>query len=307
MRISVKKITVKHYKFKLKNPIKLQSGQVITYREGLLLYYPINQHYHIADVAPLPGFSTETIQEVQKEITTNMPKSPSLKCGLEALKLMNQSHKKNIPLDLIIAQKLNLTTQKEKNNTPITYNGLVTLNTTQIESKIKQLYQKGIHTIKIKVGYTYFEKELPILKKLIEKFDKKITFRIDPNQQWTAKKIKTFCSLVPTENIEYIEDPVQTITELQNCSPYFNKIAIDQLLPEININDPLLQKIQFIVYKPTLMGGIKKLIQIKKNAPQNQKIIISHTFESAIGLYYLHYIAHHLNHNYAHGLYYNYF
>ena len=231
MRISVKKITVKHYKFKLKNPIKLQSGQVITYREGLLLYYPINQHYHIADVAPLPGFSTETIQEVQKEITTNMPKSPSLKCGLEALKLMNQSHKKNIPLDLIIAQKLNLTTQKEKNNTPITYNGLVTLNTTQIESKIKQLYQKGIHTIKIKVGYTLMQMERD-MKAQAEIMECTASFpAINAKMKSLEKKQK---SLEAKVNVS--EDLWKLKRELTNSERNFDRLLKDKNKLEEDLN-----------------------------------------------------------------------
>ena len=286
----------------MKVPLTLQSGQKIFTREGLFLYYPIDQHYIVADVAPLPGFSDESLFDIRNEIKSNLPVSPSLQCGLEALNLIKSAMKNRLSLFAQINRRLNLPFP-EKNN-GIRYNGLVAVNDHKIEDKIQELCQLGIKTIKIKVGFDSFDKEYPILNHIILKYLHKLTFRLDPNQQWTSKIVETFFSLLPREGIEYIEDPVSTIDELRDCVPYFDKIALDYFCKKLTISDPIFQKINFIVYKPTLMGGLTKLAVIKKYFP-HVNIIISHSFESSVGIYYLNCIAAAVNHHYAHGLLYN--
>jgi O-succinylbenzoate synthase len=302
------KIHLKHYHFRLKTPLKLQSGQTLTHREGLLLYYPINDFYIVSDVAPLPGFSHESLDDISNEISQisqisqNTIYSPSLQFGIESLELMATSITENRPLTDVIAETLELPLLGQA-LAPITCitNGLLSLAQYPLENDINQLLSQGIRTIKLKVGYQPYEDERPYLEQLFLQFRDRVTFRIDPNQQWTPDIVSTFFNTCATDCVEYIEDPVATVDELRQCHPYFSKIALDHFLSHVGHDLSLLRQF-IIVYKPTLNGGFKRLTTFLSQLSSGQKVVISHSFESGVGLYYLTAIAQCLSPNTVHGL-----
>ena len=296
-------IRYKRYRFTLTAPITLQSGHSFQDREGILLYYPVRNFYIVSDVAPLPGFSHETVDTVIKEVTEKAPPSPSLQFGLESLELMMSSLIQDRPLGHVLQTRLNLDQKYIVQRDPIKCNVLVLLNNESVEETINQLLSEGTHTIKLKIGYRSYGSERPYLTQLFKRFGHRLRFRLDPNQTWTPKIMHHFFTSLPPslmDCIDYIEDPVSSIDELRDCYPYFPKIALDHFLKKVYQDQALFRRFPFIIYKPTFNGGFSLLSKLHITSTQN--LIISHSFESHIGLYYLNIAAKTLSPTIVHGL-----
>lgn len=132
----------------------------------------------------------------------------------------------------------------------------------QIDEKLKA----GYNTIKMKVGAIDFETELTLLEKLRGQYSaNELTLRVDANGAFTEADVYQKLEQLAALEIHSIEQPVkpgqhELMKEL--CAEPLLPIALDEEL--IGVNTPeerqaLLEQIkpQFIILKPSLLGGIK--------------------------------------------------
>ena len=175
-----------------------------------------------------------------------------------------------------------------------------------ILTKIEKKINAGFNTIKIKTGRNNFEDDLNLIKEIRNKFRETINIRLDANGNWMFKEAKKHLEQFSPFNIQYIEEPCNNLNDLiklAEISPI--PIATDESVHTIDdvlkvINN---SKIEFIVLKPMVFGGLISLFRIIKEAEtKNKKIIISSSFESAVGKSGLVLLASASDHNYAHGL-----
>jgi O-succinylbenzoate synthase len=304
-------IRYRQYHYNLKTPFVLQSGETISKRTGILLYYPLSnsadtQHI-IADVAPLPGFSKETCEDIINELETSTIVSPSLQFGVECIQLSLYAQQHRCHISQAIQKEFNSNRQlifSAKTNCPLTVptNALLRINSLQLENEFNQLITQTPCTIKLKLGYNDFKTEIKQLQQLCLQSPNTIQFRLDPNQSWSPAALRALFDEIPPNRIEYIEDPTPTLAQVRACKDHYSKIALDHLAMELTKNDPLINQINAIIYKPTLNGGISSLINRFGHQIDTLKIIISHTFESDIGMFYLKNIAIAVAPNQCHGI-----
>ena len=297
--IELNLIRYRRYHFHLKTPFLLQNGDEISKRTGILLYYPISNTtdtpYLIADVAPLPGFSHETCNDVINALETLNITSPSLQFGIECIQLSLYAHRHHCSLSKAIATHFQEYGQcqsvaKTDPRHTIRTNALLRINSPKLQNEFNQITQSP-QTIKLKLGYNDFKTEVKQLQQLCNQSPNTIQFRLDPNQSWSPEQVSALFDEIPTERIEYIEDPTETISQIRQCKDHYSKIALDHLATELTENDPLIHQINAIIYKPTLNGGIRPLINRFGSQLNRLKVIISHAFESDIGMFYLHCMA----------------
>jgi o-succinylbenzoate synthase len=221
----------------------------------------------MGEIAPIAGLSTETISQVEHNLTqlenngltyesfVESSLIPSIRMGLEMALLQLKLHEEKnwFPGDF------------SNGKTSIPINGLVWMN--DCESMLRdarELVTKGFKCIKFKVGGQFFEEEVKMLAHFRAAYPpEQIEIRLDANGAFgmddVVKKLEILSGFV----IHSIEQPVLPgnmieLMLLREKIPI--SIAMDEQLIGVsgfkNKMD-LLEKIKpdFIVLKPTLLGG----------------------------------------------------
>lgn len=177
----------------------------------------------------------------------------------------------------------------------ILMNGLIWMGSfDEMNEQIERKLEQGYTTLKLKVGAIDFEQECRILHKVRSRYSsKEITLRVDANGAFTTDHVMEKLKQLAQFDLHSIEQPIQAgqidcMTELCEISPI--PVALDEEL--IGISDyrqkfAMLKKIkpQFVVLKPTLLGGFrhtKEWIEIANRL--NIPWWITSALESNIGL-----------------------
>ncbi|MEM6523456.1 MAG: o-succinylbenzoate synthase [Bacteroidota bacterium] len=177
----------------------------------------------------------------------------------------------------------------------IPINGLIWMGHT--ESMLRQISDKvaaSFDCIKMKIGSLNFDKECDILDFVRRKyFQKELILRVDANGAFKPEDALTKLNQLSKFNLHSIEQPIkpgQGELMKQLCSTSPVPIALDEEL--IGIHDPnekrsLLEAIlpQYIILKPTLVGGLKASLDWIRIAEElNIGWWITSALESNIGL-----------------------
>ena len=307
------------YLLRFINPFATSKGN-ISERKGLIISLQSSSgHTGFGDAAPYPELSSETYEEVLSAIEnidvnfkidlSDIENSlddffapinnlPSLRHGIEQAFLNLISKEKNIYLNQI----LHRTSKKEiKVNAVI---GLLPAKET-LEAVIKYIEQ-GFHTIKLKAGRDSFTEDFEIIKAVRDNCSEEIKIRVDVNGKWNFDEaVYNLRNLEPL-NLEYVEQPVNSIQELVQLSAKTGvPIAADESLRTMEDASKIIQQkaAGYLILKPMLLGGVIQSLKIIKLAEENGiKCIITSSFESVIGRSFASFIASLTDYDLAHGL-----
>jgi len=228
--------------------------------------------FGLGECSPLIGLSIDDIHSFEKKIsdTCNMinqkgdiPEDlelnsfPAIEFGLETalLDLENNGIRKIADTDFF---------NKEK---PIEINGLVWMNTKEnMHQQIKEKIEQGFKCIKIKIGAINFDDECYLLNEIRKEFSEDdIEIRVDANGAFNNQDALKKLEKLDKYNLHSIEQPIKqgqwsVMANLCKNSPV--PIALDEELIGVTTDSGkklLLQiiKPQYIVLKPTLLGGFQ--------------------------------------------------
>ena len=231
-----------------------------------------------------------------------LSKYPSIVFGLEmALKSLN-SLKENVlfPSDFT----------EGKDSIPI--NGLVWMGEIDFMKKqVESNISKGYNCIKLKIGALDFDKEFALLKSIRDKYDpSELEIRLDANGAYSYKDSMSILNKLSKLSIHSIEQPIKAgqikyMSVLCLNSPI--PIALDEELIGVNGLEnkiQLLDKIkpQYIILKPSLLGGFKASEEWIKVIPKNTKYWVTSALESNVGLSAISQWAYTLNNSLPQGL-----
>jgi O-succinylbenzoate synthase len=174
-------------------------------------------------------------------------------------------------------------------------NGLVWMNSFEtMLAEARKKIQSGFDTIKIKVGSLEWEEELRLIRTLRSEFPPdKITLRLDANGAWTPEEALLKLQELATFSIHSVEQPIppgNPLAMARLCSQSPVPIALDEeLIGQMydHLKFSLLEQIQpqYIVLKPTLLGGLGQTHQWIKMAEESGiQWWITSMLESNIGL-----------------------
>lgn len=288
------------YRLPFKQAFK-SSGNTFTHRDGIILVYNDGEIEAFGEVAPLPGFSTETFKQVQEVLELNkeyLQTSIGLGNGNEALRLLEQIHKfpsLSFGIDTLLHDL-----EAKRNDQPLVrflfkdYSDPVLCNATltlQDErssvSKARTLVAEGYTTLKIKVG-DHFDKEYRILSQIRNEF-RELKLRIDANQAWTTEQAIEHLHALSILNIEYCEQPVSIdnkagLKAVKEATKI--PIAADESVRnkssahELSVN----KSVDLLVLKPMLLGTFENIFVTNEIATtHNIETVFTTSLESAIG------------------------
>lgn len=179
-------------------------------------------------------------------------------------------------------------------NKPIPINGLVWMN--EIEKMNEEAFQKiesGFNCIKLKIGALDFDDECRLLERIRKKYSAfKLEIRVDANGAFLNNDALEKLHELKRFELHSIEQPIRAyqpdfMQEICAKSPV--PVALDEEL--IGVKQADIQKLlntikpQFIVLKPTLLGGIQKCNTWINNAQKlGMGYWLTSALESNIGL-----------------------
>ena len=178
------------------------------------------------------------------------------------------------------------------NGTPIKINGLIWMgNKDFMLSQVKNKIENGYSCLKLKIGAINFMDEISIIEKIRAKFSSDVLeIRVDANGAFKDDALYKINQLSKLK-IHSIEQPI-AVNQWEEmkylCSESPIPIVLDEELISISNNkDELLDYIkpQYLVLKPTLLGGFTKTKEwIEKAKKRNIEWWITSALESNIGL-----------------------
>ncbi len=268
-----------------------------------LLTLSNGSHVAVAEAAPLPDLSIDSMPKMEEkmlEVCTYLNEQNDI---LEIYDVLQLQHFPSIQFALECAfEKLKYKEPyllfhsaftEKKEGIPI--NGLVWMASKEnMWQQIEQKIEAGYTCIKLKIGALDFDEECRLLEQVRKKYSAhKITLRVDANGAFTIDDAKQKLNDLATFELHSIEQPIKSNQHdamQQLCAETKLPIALDEELIGANVigtSEKLLNYIrpQFIVLKPTLLGGFKNCNRLIDTASKNNiGWWITSALESNIGL-----------------------
>jgi o-succinylbenzoate synthase len=177
----------------------------------------------------------------------------------------------------------------------IPINGLIWMGSEEfMQQQIHEKMVSGFDCIKMKIGAIDFETELKLLKSIRAQYSpNEITLRVDANGAFAPEEVISKLTQLAALDLHSIEQPIKAgqikeMTKLCDATPL--PIALDEELIGVNAYEDklkLLKQIQpqYIILKPSLIGGIKSTLEwIKIAELMNTGWWMTSMLESNIGL-----------------------
>lgn len=290
------------YRLPFQTPFRT-SGHLWTHREGLLLEWAGTGARRVAEAAPLPGRSHESLSDVidfavrhRKEFEqwirseTDTPPDPdplppSLRFALSALRLQ-------VRLDSDFPSRPDGTPGFEANSTrnpglPLRMNGIIGLGSPEhLHSSIVRQLGAGYRILKVKLGENP-ETELATLRELSAEYPE-LQLRIDANRSWEREEGRYWLRELESLPVDYCEEPLANPTwdELARLQgETTTTIALDESLThpsdlhQATTHPPL----STFILKATLLGDLQEIHHAIRSCPRPIRTIWSSTLESAVG------------------------
>ncbi len=232
------------------------AGTPVSQREGILLEH--NGRW--AEASPLPGFSSESIDDV-----------------IAALR--GDYNNKPVPAALSFALSSLVEPMPTRLQVPL--NGLLLGDETQILADAKNCSQRGFAAVKLKVGRNALDSEIRLVRQVRDLLPADIHLRLDANQAWTFEEAEEFFKRVEGVDIEYVEEPLQDPDQLEKL---FATTGIGYALDESLKGGNSLEKwpnVTALICKPTILGGRKAIAEL---GTEETMKVFSSAFESGVGI-----------------------
>ena len=299
-------IRLYRYELPLARPLHLRD-KVLTHRSGLLLRFGYGEEKEAGygDIAPLPGFSGETLEEAQEAVVRwskllgHLPKSEPERG--EALDFLAQTPSVQFGIECATFQfrhaigstrRLGLFSAARKR---VSVNGLLSGTLEEVVDHAQVLRNSGYRAAKLKVGRQDPEKDVEMIREVHRVFSG-VPLRLDANRAWDFDTAVAVSRGIAGCEIEYIEEPLITPERLEEFVRRTGApVALDESVVEFGVKNVFLQSRQWakaVIIKPTLLGGIMGCEKLAYEALEfGLKPVVSSCFESGVGLAALAHLA----------------
>jgi len=292
------KATYFKHQLQFKRPSGTSRG-VLTYKETWFIQLENTTRIGIGECGMFKGLSIDDRQDFEAKLAwtcehinlgldvllAELIEFPSIQFGLEMafLSVSRQNKFELFPSDFT----------KGKDSIPI--NGLIWMgDPVFMKQQIKDKLTSGFSCIKLKIGAIDFDKELELMRSIRQEFDADtIEIRVDANGAFKPNEALEKLKRLSDYNLHSVEQPIrqgQVDDMAQLCSETPLPVALDEeLIGVFSVTEKqfLLQTIkpQYIILKPTLVGGFKGSQEWIALAESNQiGWWVTSALESNIGL-----------------------
>ena len=289
------------YRLPMAAPLAL-SGRVIHEREGLLIRIDDDEGATgWGDVAPLPSFSRESIEDAETaaaavarrlpgagvdsrgdglesllELEPETAAPPSVRFGVEAaLASLSRRNEKGTDADLACFDGI------------LPVNGLLSGSPEQVLAQACRLRNAGCRAVKLKVGTRTIAQDVDLTRRVRDTVGNDMALRLDANRSWSLAQAVEFGREIGGSGVEFLKEPVADpacLVEFFDATGI--QVALDESLLELRPDDlDGSRAVGAVVLKPTLLGGIGRASEWAARAQSaNIRPVVSGCFESGVGL-----------------------
>ena len=289
------------YRLPLQQPFVVLN-QPVAFREGLIVRLLTAEGFcGVGEAAPLPGLSGETLKKAIfqlknlralllstpvpsdiKEYQKTFSKEPwidhcaSVRFAIETavLHLMSQV-KKQVPAEVLGCPSIG--------SIPVA--GLLQGAPDEIKFQTDNLLSQGFNVFKLKIGSRNIPldvKKVQLVRELIGSTRK---LRLDANQAWNMVEAVAFCQNAGLEGIEFIEEPLKDPSGLEQFIRQTGfPVALDESIQREGSEKFIFPHgAEFVVVKPTIVGGVVKAFEwINRALKEKKGVVLSSVFESGV-------------------------
>jgi len=299
--VTIADVQFYHYGLPLTEPLSVGT-RTLTDRRGLLLCVTDEAgRTGWGEAAPLPGFSSETLDEVTAQarqlraplsglhvpdadldavlhaVPTADDRLPSVQFAVESAVVEVLGARR----ETSAAQVLGGTADT------VALNALITAADTDFDAAAKRVRRAGYRAVKLKVGRTDVETDVQRVRQLHAALGNHVGLRLDANRKWDWEEAVAFAEALDTIPIAYIEEPLRAPDRLPDFVAQTRlPVALDETTREQAPEDlPADLSVRAVVLKPTLLGGIEKTRRWAGWARRrNAEPVMSASYESGVGL-----------------------
>lgn len=282
------------YRLPLTEPV-LVRGHRMEQREGLLIHLVSESgHEGWGDIAPLPGFSRETLAEAQQQARLactrleghgyaddqNLLDSllPSVRFGFDSAHMM-------------MSADLHTTNPGEwlgGETSTVSLSALLTGSTDACVAAARRAVSRAYETFKLKVGQGTVEEQVERIRQVRNVLPAKAALRLDANRAWSLESACAIAKALPDFRPAYVEEPLADSTQLTAFHESTGwDLALDETLHGLKPDQALpdIQGVVAWIFKPTLMGSLDDIYEWQRRAHWAHKVaIISAAYESGVGI-----------------------
>ncbi len=310
----IKLIRVSRYKVPMRTPF-VTADRKFTAREGLIIEITTDSGLcGIGEIAPLKGFSRESLSESESRIKALLPalrsfnipdsipaawhatyafltKTPmpaAVAFGLETVIFDLASQAAGIPISMLL---------NPQRSRVVSCNAVIGGDRDNFEALIKHKLAAGFRTFKVKVGLESSRAEVGFVRHVRRLIGPDAVLRLDANGAFSIAEAAEFLTAISDCDIEYVEEPLRdfsfdSLAEIKERSHV--PIAVDEnvrtvmaaLAPHSQVDPPLAGSglIDYVVIKPMTMGGFAARKFQKSLNNIGVRVVITSTLETGIGV-----------------------
>ncbi len=294
--MNIREIRLFDYSLPLRDGWRLGTARA---RSGVLVRVQTDAAAGWGDVAPLPGFSGESLEDARETLLELRPSlvgldlaadfasnqkllslladvPPSIRFGVELACFSALANAAHIPLRKWLAG--------DAARNEVRINGLLAGDRKAMIESVSDV--AGFSCVKVKVGRQSPEEDARMVRDIRRALGDSVKLRLDANRRWNKEEAVRFGKLLDVE-IEYVEEPLRNPMDLPEWHAATSlAFALDETLADT----PLrvwgeFRGLAALVLKPTLMGGISRAMRFSKWAKEHaRRCVVSAAFESGVGL-----------------------
>ncbi|MCG3864132.1 MULTISPECIES: o-succinylbenzoate synthase [unclassified Photobacterium] len=273
----MRSVKLYQYQLPMDSGVILRDQRLVT-REGFVVELSLGDKVGVGEVAPLPEFSHETVEQALEQIK-------------QLLELWLQGQEIDID-DAYpsVAFGLSCAMAELAGELPLAANYAVApLCSGDPDELIERLNTaNGDKVAKIKVGMYEAVRDGIVANMFIEAIPG-IHLRLDANRKWTPLKAQQFAKYVKPENrqgIAFLEEPcIKPQDSLLFAEQTGINIAWDETVRDPHFEVKAQPGVAAIIIKPTLTGSLARCIELVEQAQAaGLTAVISSSLESSLGL-----------------------
>ncbi len=151
----------------------------------------------------------------------------------------------------------------------------------EVIADFKRFSQQGVKVFKLKVGDRNIALDVKKIQDIRMLLEQGSYLRLDANRKWSFKEACIFAQLTGNQKIDFIEEPVDDVTQLDAFYQQTHmRVALDESL-EFSLAEQ--EGVVAYVLKPMVLGFVPTLDWIEKARLLKRKAIVSSAFESPVG------------------------
>lgn len=272
----MRQVTLYRYSLPMDAGVILRNQRLKT-RDGLIVCLRDGEHEGWGEIAPLPEFSHETLEQAQEAALGDLQQwlaghslsenaLPSVAFGLSCA---------------LAELSGELPTQADYRKAP-----LCSGDPDELFAVLQAI--PGEKVAKVKVGLYEAVRDGMVVNVLLEALPD-LKLRLDANRSWTRAKADGFAKYVNPEwrnRIAFLEEPCKTRDESRDFARTTGiAIAWDESVREPDFRVEAEEGVAAIVIKPTLTGSLQRCQQLITEAHRvGLEAVISSSIESSLGL-----------------------